>query len=266
MAEGKKGWIDKNKEEIAFGIVYGIVGGLVFFSFGAVLAKSDSALAISLISLALSIATFFLKLTVDVLRKPELSIQFIQKPPDCHLVTVLEMPFFYGPAEHFRYYFALRVWNNGKVKAENVKVKLTDLYVKLNNNWELKNEINPDQLLWRLSGKSFEPTINPQTFEHCNIGYIIHPGFRQKLGPKSGENNPALQIDPFQTIFHIQLSAPSTNLSYLLPPGIYKFGLEASCSNGNKIRKEFELNLRGFWTESEEVMFKEGIQIREVAK
>lgn len=194
--------------------------------------------------------------------RPKLSFKLSFSPPDCHRVKEREIDQNgYDIGWHWTYYFAVRILNDGRGKAENVAVKLLSLSEKVGSDWKPITEINPDRLLWRLTGRAYEPIINPQTYEHCNLGYIIDPPKRQRFPWENLSNN---KVDQKETIFHIQVSAPSTNLPHLCPPGIYRLALEASCSNGKKDQAEIEIDLKGQWFEDEIRMLKDGIRIDKV--
>lgn len=217
----------------------------------------SAAIWLSVVAVFISGVALFRNLIRDLIFRPKLSFKFSFYPPDSHRVRAFEQ----GVGWYLTYYFAVKVWNKGRTKAENVKVKLVDLYKKIGDSWKLVDEINPDQLLWRLTGLAYEPNINPETFEYCNLGYIVDPAKRPFI---KGEDNPNERADSKETVFHIQLSAPSRNYPHLIRPGTYKLGIEASCSNGKKKRAEYELELKGGWFEDEERMLKDGIRINPI--
>lgn len=255
------------KEEFFVGIALGLSGGLIILTILTFLMNKSTTLGISLAALAVAVATFFLRFVVDVVRSPVLSLELYPKPPDFHKVTVRVNEYWNAPFSG--YYFALRVWNFGSVKAEHVRVKVVKIYKKnfTINSWENITQLNPDRLWWRLSDRGdYEPTIHPGTYEHCNIGYIFDPSVRNNIPP---ENIPGQdKIPDFSKrspIFHVQVSSPSSNRPHLLPPGEYIFEIEASCSNGEKIDGAYRLTMTG-WNEDEVEMLRSNIKIEEIDK
>lgn len=207
----------------------------------------------------IAIIALFHDVIKEYINIPKLRFEIEYSPPHCHRVIT--------EGGNFVYYFALKMWNDGKNKAENVEVTLNDVFKKVGDKWERISGFNPDNLLWRLTGDPYLPFLNPGTPKQCNIGYIIDPKIRtdSKLSHlMKYENNPNLNVNPDETIFHIQVSMQSTNLTYLIAPGTYKFRLSASCSNGKTAYQEYKIKITGKWFEDEERMLNEGINISEI--
>lgn len=210
---------------------------LVIILFGII--NDNLSLAFGAVALIISIVAFVEK----YIKQPSLDTKYRHEPPDCRRATARME----NRGDYWVFYFAVRILNKGWVKADNVRVKLIRLWEKKNDEWEENTGINPDLLKWRLSDPSdtqFEPTIHPDTFEFCNLGYIVHPPVRQYL---KEERVPERTEDITEPIFHIQVRYDSLNKAHLLPPGIYKLDVEVSCSNGRKIYREYQLELGKVW-------------------
>lgn len=258
--------MQKIKEIIYIGFAVLVVVGLMAIGILFGIRKNDLALGISFAALSISFAAFFQRFIIDVIFKPILSVELYPNPPDFHKVTVRLNA---DPTTSFSaYYFAMRVWNHGRVKAEHVRVKLVKVRKKVGDKWETIDQLNPDTLLWRLNGnRDYEPTIHPGTYEHLNIGYIYDPGWRKYVPDEDipgQEKEP--NFSPSRPIFHLQVSTPSLNLPHLLTVGHYLLEIEVSCSNGKKaFKRKFELSFTG-WSENESEMLRQWIFIRPLSK
>ena len=260
----KPGRWQKIREETLIGIALAVVMVLILLIIWAFISNKSSSLMISLAAAAIAAGTFFLRFVVDVIQRPVLSVEYYHHPPDSHKVTV-----YAGNSSFSAFYFALRIWNYGSLKAEQVRVKIIKIRKEnfTTKTWEDIPQLTPDRLRWRLSDtRDYEPTIHPGTYEHCNIGYIFNPKSR-KYFPE--ENIPEFEKDtnysPDTPIYHIQVGYPSSNRPHLLLPGSYILELEASCSNGEKIEKAYNLTMTGWNKEENEAeMLRSNINIEEI--
>jgi hypothetical protein len=120
------------------------------------------------------------------MRRPKLETTAQINSPDC-----VKIPFEQKDpitqqtmARADAYYLRVRIQNNGKEAARNVKVYARSLRVYRNGAWTEIREFPPMNLIWSNLGRMYLPLLGPdKTFRHCDIAHIIKPRGPPRHGP-----------------------------------------------------------------------------------
>ncbi len=190
---------------------------------------------------------------------PQLTASISVAPPDCHktILNLANAGVVYAKIDC--YYFRLRIKNSGNQRAELVEVFASELLRQQADGSFLKVEtFLPMNLLWTHIARPFFDAISPGMEKHCDLGSIIKPTDRFKLGATE------IPIDSKSDtpILSLALEVKPTSKSHLINPGKYKLVLLIGAANAKPVSKTIEINLTGCWYDDESRMLREGIGIR----
>jgi hypothetical protein len=193
---------------------------------------------------------------------PKLSVTIDSEPPDCQK-TYIRLPDEMVDLARMRridsYYFRIKVSNSGNVPAENVEVFADELMKKAEDGKLVTvNTFLPMNLSWSHVGWLFFPTINPETYKHCDIFHIIDPKGRRYV---EAEDTQWSDIPQELTIISFDTIVKPNALSHLVPVGAYQLKLTIAAKNAKSVTKTFHINLTGQWFENEHDMLTKGVSI-----
>ena len=188
-------------------------------------------------------------------RRPRLTASIRLAAPHCHKTHVGSV---------LRYYFRIWVQNEGRQRAERVQVYAAKLFIRTQAAGTFRQMDNflPMNLRWAPhpldsdSPARIYDDISPFMGKHVDLGYIADPTGRTALGDDLPD------VEPHQTIFHLDLEVLPMTLSHLLPPGVYRLELKLAAANAYPVKKQLEINHTGNWFPDEPKMFTDGIGIR----
>ena len=176
--------------------------------------------------------------------RAELDLEVVFSPPHSHK-TYFSNPET-GQFLTNVYYFKLNIWNKGNIAAKSVEVFTSSLKRKAAD--ETLREISsflPMNLVWsHLKGITY-PSINPGSYRHCDLGYIIdpdHPIGIEMVRPYDFDDSFGDKI-PFALD---QIVKPNTK-GHLIGPGEYHLEVVLSASNAKSEIRTIYINHTGDW-------------------
>jgi hypothetical protein len=201
----------------------------------------------SLTALAITVA-LFKETIIRWLRHPKLTARLEARHPDC-----VKTPLRHDTWTGSRYFLRLWIANDGDVRAEEVEVFLSRVWVEHEGSFEELSQFTPMNLRWSY-GDYLKPTIyadgiSPGMGRYCDFGAITDPA-HPLLSGDSGKTRLSLQFEFLQ---------PTTD--WLLP-GKYKFEILLAGSNCEPVGRSVELHLTGLWSENEADMFEHGFVVK----
>lgn len=104
-------------------------------------------------------------------------------------------------------------------------------------------------------------SISPNTYQYCNLGYIMEPEFR-RMNP--GEDNQDFVLEEYECLFAFNVYWKTNDKRHILKSGCYTFEVTAGCENGKPISRRYKMEFTGFWNDDEKTMLKNEIKIEEI--
>jgi len=183
---------------------------------------------------------------------PQLALDFIFGPPDCHKTEFRNTQTMEKLAD--AYYFRFSLINIGKTPAELCEVVLEKFlpWDEEKRDFRENDRWNPVNLKWAGFDTEFR-TINPGRKVFCDIGFVT-----SKSNPSVDE----ILRNKFPFKFAV-LNAPF-NQRYDFDSGKYKIEVAVYCKNlkkGNILTKEFIIDYDDVWHDEEKEMFAKNIKI-----
>ena len=191
--------------------------------------------------------------------KPELDIEIDVTPPDCHKTEFKNMQT--GVKTCDCYYFRFKIWNRGNDRAENVETIVTKLYKKkVDGGYKEESDFLPLNLVWSYYNTPVMANICPDTFKHCDMGYLINTNDLARL-------HGITKTFSSKIIFIFGIAVKPNKLSFIKEPGEYAFEVIISSANVSKsIKTYFELIVKDSWFDDEKKMLDETVCIRKINK
>lgn len=219
---------------------------------------SNSLLANWLVAIGtiiLAIVAIFQDKIRKLLTKPNLDIEIDVAPPDCHKTDFKNMQT--GAKICDCYYFRFKIWNRGNDRAENVEMLVTKLFKKkANGTYKEEKDFLPLNLVWSYYKTPVMANICPDTFKHCDLGYIIKVEDVNKLIQANKEFRSKI-------LFIFDLAVKPNTQSFIKEPGEYAIEVMISSANITKaIKRYFELKINDSWFDDEKKMLDESICIK----
>ncbi len=112
-------------------------------------------------------------------------------------------------------------------------------------------------LKWSNVGAIYFPMIAPETGKHCDIGHVVDPAQRARLG----EEAPRLNLSSQETSLTFDLMVSPNHKWHIIAPGEYQLDIFVSAENVRPIKRMIEISLRGSWDSDESKMLRDGIGI-----
>jgi len=136
-------------------------------------------------------------------------------------------------------YFRLRVYNLGLGTAEDVEVTLEEVQRLEKGNYIIDSEFMQLRLFWsHWKQTRYELSIPSGVYRHCDLGFIVHPDYDNKVSPPKDEGR-------LQFWFEV-IVRPTAGRTSLLP-GTYKIKVSAFGRNASKVMKTLEFEWKGEW-------------------
>ena len=189
----------------------------------------------------------------DILRKlrhPKLTVRLEAGHPDC-VRELLNEEGWHGS----RYFLRLWIKNEGKVRADQVEVFLSEASeVREVGPPVAVPQFTPMNLRW---SKSNPPTIyvggiSPHMGRHCDLGAISDPT-RQLLLKSLPEQSEKIRLS-----LQLEFRPP---VPQWLVPGKYKFKILVAASNCEPVAWDVDFHLTGKWSDDEKDMFVNGFLV-----
>jgi hypothetical protein len=139
-----------------------------------------------------------------------------------------------------------------EVNAVSLKRKRAD------GKFEPVSRFTPMNLLWAHEHTVHLHLLSPKLSKFCDVGHVIAPRDRQKLG----HDLPGVPADKCILAFDLQVE-PNMK-GHLAEPGTYELGLLIAGENCGPRECTIELVLSGDWYDSEQEMFAKGFRIRAI--
>ena len=221
----------------------------------------------SLATTAAVVVALFKEEIRSIWKRPKLVVRIRLTAPDCHKteMRITERNSGRLIAKGDCYYFRIWVENKGHLRAEQVQVFVAKaLRRRADNTFEEIKAFLPMNLRWTHSPygserpEIFAEGISPRMGKHCDLGHIVHPTLRERIGQTPN----GLPIE--NNILELDLEVLPATKSHLIPPGVYRFELLIGAANSAPVKKTIEINLTPNWYDQEEKMFSDGIGIIEV--
>ena len=197
--------------------------------------------------------------------RPRLRLAVGSLPPYCHKTTWAH-PFppghpLYKPEVDTEYlpcyFFRVAVSNEGNTAAREVEVDAVSLQRKrADGSFELVRRFTPMNLMWAHEHRVYQHRLSPRMSKFCDIGHIIVPWERFKLG------HDLPHVPPDKCIFAFDLQVESNMKGHLVEPGIYRLTLQIAAENCAPKEQTVELDFPGQWYDAENEMFSRGFHIR----
>ena len=199
------------------------------------------------------------------LTRPRLRLQGKAVQPFCHKTTWTH-PFPSGDPRHLPntkleylpcYYFRVAISNSGNSAASNVEVYASSLRRKrADQEFEPVSRFTPMNLMWAHNHTVYLPLLSPKMAKFCDLGHIIAPAERKKVG----HDLPGLSPD--KCLLALDLQSEPNMKGHLVEPGTYRLTLLVVAENSRPHEYEVEVVISGDWYDSEEEMFRHGFGIR----
>ncbi len=190
---------------------------------------------------------------------PELRATVSLSPPDCHFInihaTMNGRPMYTFPS----YYFRIKVWNDGRYRAETVQVFAEKLEKKTDKGWVRVEKFLPMNFLWSHVRQPYMDTIPPKMYRHCDFAHIIIPGARRSDFLER-EPSPRDVDDYPDTIMSFDLEVKPNNYGHLIYPGTYRLSVLIAASNAKPKRQIIEYSHMK-WFNDENEMLEKGITL-----
>lgn len=208
-----------------------------------------------IVALLLGVAGIFQEWIRAIFKKPKLLVSIKLSPPDCHKIALRSQP--HGQFICDTYYFRFKVTNEGNYPMEEIEVLAAELFRKNNGRYNKVNNFLPINLHWAHNHVVTMGKIQPKLFKHCDFGHILQTNTElgQKIISYYGFNTNAkvfMQLDTF--------IEPNTG-SHILLPGGYKIKLVFSANNVSPHEIWYKLNIKDKWTDNENEMLRDNIEI-----
>jgi hypothetical protein len=187
------------------------------------------------------------------LNKPELQLEALPLIDNCFLSNVSD------GNNNFekRYYIRVRIINNGTRTAKNVKVFVAGCEKEnASGKFIRRPDFQPMKLVWTHTGKNECSTIEPEIWNHCELGQILLPGSINKLANESVKHIPNTE-----TSFILDTEVKPFTGSSFFEKGKYKFTLEVVSDDTKKKSYKLVLNHVGLWFDDATKMYNEGFGI-----
>jgi hypothetical protein len=152
------------------------------------------------------------------------------------------------------YYFRLEISNTGNLSAHDVEVFAASLRRKrADGTFENVSRFTPMNLLWAHEHKVYLPLLAPKMTKFCDLGHIIFPKDRPRVGHDlSG-------ISPEKCIMAFDLQVEPNMKGHLIDPGTYSLALLVAAENCRPREYTVDISFSGDWYDSEQDMFRDGI-------
>lgn len=205
--------------------------------------------AVAVGTLAAVIVALFQERIKDYFSKARLKMEIILAPPDSHLIALGES---IDKLTALAIYIRIRVTHLSGKPAEDVEIMATKCWKILDNETkEIKSSFLPMNLVW----SHFQPRqtnirVPSGVFRHCDFGHI------------QGVNGHSILI--LDTMVQPNPVAKG-EVPNIIKPGKYVFELMLTGRNTSVIRKSWEVKIDNDWSNSEDEMLNNRIQIREVS-
>lgn len=188
----------------------------------------------------------------DEIRKwilqPTFEVRFQRENPDCHRVPLGSYPV---------HYIRCRIYNSGRVAAQNVEVAVVGVRKKdANGTFQNYPMATPWPLLWSHHNNHVLSQIPRLAERHITLGHVMEPKDRIHI-PVPSENDP--KHSQTDTLFVLEVFVRSNTLEYLLPPGEYEIKVQVAASNAKPKTFLFHLNHTGKWFSDESKMYSDGL-------
>jgi hypothetical protein len=155
------------------------------------------------------------------------------------------------------YYFRVAVHNMGNTAAREVEVNAVSLRRKrADGSFEPVSRFTPMNLLWAHEHNVYLHLLSPQLAKFCDIGHIIAPADRLKLG----HDLPGAPAE--KCIFAFDLQSEPNMKGHLVESGTYRLELLIAAENCRPEKYTVELIFSGDWFESQDGMFADGFGMR----
>jgi hypothetical protein len=214
-------------------------------------------------SILLAILAVFQDKVRAWLTRPRLRLEARTAQPFCHK-TSWTHPYppgdpRYGPNLKIEYlpcyYFRLKISNVGNSAASHVEVFASALkHRRADQEFEPVLRFTPMNLVWAHNHAVYLPFLPPKMSKFCDLGHIIAPLERKKVGHDLDS------LRPDQCILALDLESGPTMKGHLVEPGTYRLTLLVAAENARPREYEVELFV-GDWHDSEEDMFRQGVGI-----
>jgi hypothetical protein len=199
------------------------------------------------------------------LTRPQLKLLAGIEPPYCHKTTWSYpnppgTPLSRGDIETKYlpcYYFRVAISNVGNTAAKEVEVNAISLRKRrADGDYVSVSRFTPMNLLWAHEHSVYLHQLPPQMSKYCDIGHVIVPSERLKLG----HDLPGIASN--KCIFAFDLQAEPNMKGHLVDPGTYRLDLLIAAENCQPSQYTIELIFPGDWFDSQDEMFSNGFGIR----
>ena len=121
--------------------------------------------------------------------------------------------------------------------SDNGEYKKVDSFLPLNLVWSHMHEMTT------MENRMTMKTIPAGVFHHCDLGYLTHNRWKDKLLSAYPLKQQAEVILKMDTIVE-----PNTG-SHIVFPGKYRLTIHVSASNAKMLRKVYQIEIKNIWSE-----------------
>ncbi len=193
--------------------------------------------------------------------KPELCIEVGEMNPYCTRMPIVmairgEQKTAYG------YQLRFKVKNTGNRPAEEVEVYAAKLYRVGEEERPHASPFLPMNLKWSDYGQPFVSRISPKMSRLCDLGQIV----RRSVFPYSPVIFEWWQEEAYdpEAVLILSTMVPPSNLSHIIPPGIFRLELQVAAANCRPVTKTLEIDFMDAWSDNVYTMLKENLNVRVV--
>lgn len=157
-----------------------------------------------------------------------------------------------------RYFVRIRVFNDGKARAEKIQVSVSELAKRgLDEKFEDIRTILPLNLKWSNSPPEGAVTIldgiSSKMPAFCDVISLWNPANPHQRRPADTPDN--------ATVGQLELEVPMPNDTDLLPPGTYRLTIRIAAANREPIERELEFKHTGAWIDDDVTMRRDCLAI-----
>jgi hypothetical protein len=113
-------------------------------------------------------------------------------------------------------------------------------------------------LKWTNLGLIYFPSIAPGMGKHCDLGHIVDPNQRQRVG----EENSNLNLSKQEVSLTFDLMVYPNHKGHIIGPGVYQLDIILTAENTKPIRRTVEISIPGPWYSNESKMLSDGVGVR----
>jgi len=239
-------------------LLVGVVSTPIILAYMGCISAELSAIIVALI---LGISGIFRDWIKSHFYCPQLGIQFNVHPPDCHKTRITYRDGSGGVVNDIPCcYYRLKISNDGNSRAEKIEVMMMEKYTQ-NQEGQFIKDINflPLNLKWSHDGVMIRESIAPSLFRYCDFGSISHPEYKEI--PLRGFDITRKS----RVLLDLDLEIKPNTGSHLVFPGKHRVKIIVVADNSKIVSKIFEVNFNDFWDQDENVMLRDGLNVREVS-